>query len=265
MFSLNDLLSLLSHSVKLNIFGSFFEIFNFQIKSSLHVLNSFKVRLEFRDSVHQFDFVLSFSFDACVFYFDDILRNKNCIFVVSGNRKLRYFNPSLLDVNNGFKVIPDFLNSVSSFLLSYNLSFVLIFHTLVLCFKIVDMVLKLSNLVLKLLFILVHFCSCVSFLNKSSKVIFTKVVDLIISLIIEFFFIILFFQDVFNSALVNRRERIKFNYSCHQLLFSRVFFSRDCDLFGFTLSDKTQNLLEIDIWEHLFELSFLIFNHCIIT
>jgi len=46
MLSLDDLLSLFSDSVKLDILSSFLEIFNFQIKSFLDELHSLKVCFE---------------------------------------------------------------------------------------------------------------------------------------------------------------------------------------------------------------------------
>lgn len=259
MLTLDDLLSLFSDSIKLNILGPLLEIFNLKIESLLDVLYSFEVRFELGDPVHQFDFVFTLPLDASVLNLNDLLGYEDSIFVVGGDRKLRNLNPSLLDVNNGLKVIPDFLDSVRGFLLSHDLTLALLFDILVLSLKVVDVVLKLCDLVLKLLLIFVHLNSGVPFLDESTKIILREVVDLVVSLEVVLLLLVFNFQYLFNSTSINSRERIKHNNSRHQLLLPWVLFPRDSNLFGFSLSNEIQDLLEVDIWEHLFELSLLIF------
>jgi len=52
MLTLNDFLSLLCYSVQLHILGSLFKVLDFQVKSLLHITNSFQSCLELTDRIH---------------------------------------------------------------------------------------------------------------------------------------------------------------------------------------------------------------------
>ena len=52
MLALNDFLSLLCYSVQLHILGSLFKVLDFQVKSLLHITNSFQSCLELTDGIH---------------------------------------------------------------------------------------------------------------------------------------------------------------------------------------------------------------------
>jgi hypothetical protein len=107
--------------------------------------------------------------DLFVLEVDHVFSDQNGIFVVSGHWKLRNFDLSLSQVDDGFKIESDLLDSVSCLLLGNYLPFMLLFYLTILLFQIVDVLLQLSNLVLKLFFVFVHFSSAISFLYKSLK------------------------------------------------------------------------------------------------
>jgi len=170
-----------------------------------------------------------------IYYF---FRNKYSIFVISGNRKLRNFNLTLLYIYNSLKVVSNLIDSISSFFLGKNLTFITFFNVSILWFNIAYMFLKLLNLLLKFFFIFFHFCSALSFLDKSIELIFIQASN-IISLEIKSLSFLFFFKSFFYSQLINFAEWIEIDYSSRKLLFSRISFSRNNCFLGFSCSNKS--------------------------
>ena len=110
MLSLDDFLSLLSDSVKLNILSSLLEVGDFKIKSLLDISYPLEIGFELRDLVHEFDFLVSLVLDLVILQLNDIFRDENCIFVISCNWKLRNLNPSLSEIYNTLEVEPNLLD-----------------------------------------------------------------------------------------------------------------------------------------------------------
>jgi len=71
MLALDDFLSLLCDTIQLNILGSFFEIFDFEIESFFLIFDSFEASLEFADSIHQ----LYLCITSCMNFFVFILNH----------------------------------------------------------------------------------------------------------------------------------------------------------------------------------------------
>jgi len=208
MLSLDNLLSLLCDTIELDVLGPLFEIFDFQIKSLLDVLNPFEISLELADSIHELDLVLALLFDSSVLDLDDVLGHKDSIFVVSGDRQLRDLDPPLLDVDNALKVVPDLLDSISGLLLRYDLAFKLLFNVLILSLQVVDMILKLLDLVLELLLVFVHFGPSVSLLHESTEVFLGETVDLVVLFVVVLFPLVFLLQDLLDSTFVHCAEWI---------------------------------------------------------
>jgi len=169
VLSLDDFLSLLGHTIELDVLGSLLEISDFQIESLFLIPDPLETSLEVTNLIHLQNFVITSAMDLFVLEVDHVFSDQNGIFVVSGHWKLRNLDLSLPQVDNGFKIESDLLDSVSCLLLGNNLPFMLLFYLTILLFQIVDVLLKLSNLVLKLFFVFVHFSSAISFLYKSLK------------------------------------------------------------------------------------------------
>lgn len=169
VLSLDDFLSLLGHTIELDVLGSLLEISDFQIESLFLIPDPLETSLEVTNLIHLPNLVITSAMDLFVLEVDHVFSDQNGIFVVSGHWKLRNLDLSLPQVDNGFKIESDLLDSVSCLLLGNNLPFMLLFYLTILLFQIVDVLLKLSNLVLKLFFVFVHFSSAISFLYKSLK------------------------------------------------------------------------------------------------
>lgn len=169
VLSLDDFLSLLGHTIELDVLCSLLEISDFQIKSLFLIPDPLETGLEVTNLIHLQNFVLTSAMDLFVLEVDHVFSDQNGILVVSGYWKLRNLDLSLPQVDNGFKIESDLLDSVSCLLLGNNLPFMLLFYLTILLFQIVDVLLQLSNLVLELFFVFVHFSSAISFLYKSLK------------------------------------------------------------------------------------------------
>lgn len=169
VLSLDDFLSLLCHTIELDVLCSLLEISDFQIKSLFLIPDPLETGLEVTNLIHLQNFVLTSAMDLFVLEVDHVFSDQNGILVVSGYWKLRNLDLSLPQVDNGFKIESDLLDSVSCLLLGNNLPFMLLFYLTILLFQIVDVLLQLSNLVLELFFVFVHFSSAISFLYKSLK------------------------------------------------------------------------------------------------
>jgi len=148
VLALNDFLSLLGHSVQLDVLSSLLKIGDFEIESLFDVSNSLEISLELRNLVHQLDFFVTLVLDFMILHLDHVFRNKDGVLVVGGNWELRNFNPSLLEINDCLEVEPNLLNSLSGLLLCNSLRLILFINIGVLGLKIVHMLLHLLDLVL---------------------------------------------------------------------------------------------------------------------
>jgi hypothetical protein len=116
------------------------------------------------DAFEKFYFFVTFLEDGIVFKVDFFLLDQNSIFVVSGDRKLGNFNLTRLDVDDGFEVVADFVNSVSSFSLARNLITKILFHLAVFSLQEINVLLNSRDLLGQHLLLLVHINSDASFL-----------------------------------------------------------------------------------------------------
>ena len=212
VLALDYFLGLLSDSVKLHIFGSFFVVLDLQIETLLLIFDLLEIGFEVADILHQVNLVSSSDSNFLVLVIDNRLCNQNCIFVVCCNRQLRHFNLSLLHVNNRFEVIPNLVDSISSFLLPEDLSLILLLNILKLISEIVDVVLKLGDLLSKSFLILFHFSSAKPLLDKSFKV-FRRKTCHIVSLIVIVFLLFFLLENFFDSSFVYSTEGIQVNNS----------------------------------------------------
>jgi hypothetical protein len=209
MLALNDLLSLLSYSVELDILGTLFEVLYFKIKALLLVLDLLQVHLEVADLVHKLDLELTLSVDFLVLVVNQITRNEDGILVVSGNRKLRNFDLALLKVADHLEVVADLVNSIQSLVLCNGLTLVLFVEIVKLVLKMLNVVIELLDLVFKLFFVLEHLNSAVTLLHKTFEVFLAKPCNIILLKVEDFsFFVIL--HDLLYASSVNSAEWIEF-------------------------------------------------------
>lgn len=172
VLSLDDFLGLLGHTIELDVLCPLFEISDLQVESLFLIPDPLETGLEVANLIHLLNFGLTSALDLFILVVDYVFGNQNGIFIIGGYWKLRNFDLSLPQVDNGFEIESDLLDSVSCLLLGNDLAFMLLFHFTILFFQIVDVLLQLSDLVLKLFFVFVHFSSAISFLDKSLKGIF---------------------------------------------------------------------------------------------
>ena len=141
MLALDDLLGLLGDPVQLNVFRSFLEVFDFKVKPLLLIADLLERHLKVRDVVHESDLHISLSDNFLVFIIDYVLRNQDGILVVRSDWKLRHFNLSLLQINDNFKIVSDFLDPIECLLLSSILSLEVVINFSEVILEMVDVLL----------------------------------------------------------------------------------------------------------------------------
>jgi len=100
----DDLLSLFGDSVELHIHSTLLEINDFQVLNLALSLMELELGFGVKNIVHLEDLQSTTLLNLHVFSLDDIFFNEDGILVISGNRELRDFNLSLLEVDDNLKV-----------------------------------------------------------------------------------------------------------------------------------------------------------------
>lgn len=127
VLSLDDLLGLLGHAVKLDILGSFLEVQNLQLQPLLPRFDALQSLIRGHDLVHQTDLQIANSENFAVFVLNYTLLDQSGIFVIRCYRLLRNLNLALSHVNNDLVVELEFrfvLNPLELFLMRDFLSLV---------------------------------------------------------------------------------------------------------------------------------------------
>jgi hypothetical protein len=86
VFSLDYLLGLLRHSVKLDILGPFFEVGDPQLEDLVLNLNLSQLGLMEKNIFHLFNLLVATRPDLVILLRDDFFLHQDCVFVISGNR-----------------------------------------------------------------------------------------------------------------------------------------------------------------------------------
>ncbi len=114
MLALNNLLSLLGHSVQLHILSTFFEVSDLQFESFVLVLHLFKQSLVLQDVDHLLHLRLALALDLVVLASDRASKDQDRVFVVCCNWRLRNFDLALLQIYYHLEVVLQLLNPYQS-------------------------------------------------------------------------------------------------------------------------------------------------------
>ena len=151
VLTLDDLLRLLGDAVELDVKGACGVIFDLQGLSLYDVLNLLQLGLVGKDLLHLLNLLLALLVDVVVLLIDDRLINKDGVLVVSGDRKLRNLNLTLLEEDDGLEVELEFLLAIASLLVPHLSVLEFLHKRLLLALKVVDEVTEVAKTILVLL------------------------------------------------------------------------------------------------------------------
>lgn len=257
VFALDDLLSLFSDSIELNILGSLLEVDDFKIKSFLYDADFSQFDLEPSNLLHQVNLDLSFLHDFCVLVVNDVSLDKNGIFIVRCNWKLRNFNLALLKVRNDLKVVSNLLESFQSLLPSRELLVEVLLDLAVLLIMEGDVLGHHLDLLVNLVSVNVHLNSGNPLLTKLFEVLHrevSNVVFFVVKLLLFIFFLNLLVDLVFFNSI----EGVKLvDFLKHGVLLLLKLFRKSL-LLAFAIFDEGNQWLGVCFREDLSNFLLLI-------
>lgn len=156
MLTLKNLLRLLRDTVHLHVEGALLKIINLKLETLLSKLNTAHLGAEVGDFSEQTDLIVSLHAHMRVLVIDDLALHEDSVLVVSGDRKLRHFNLTLLHVHHALEVEADLVDAVGGLLLTDDLLTMSFLQCTVLFLKEVNVLLQRLDLLLEHLLVSVH-------------------------------------------------------------------------------------------------------------
>lgn len=115
VLALDNLLGLLGDTVELNIHSTLGKIDDLELQALVLQMHSLELSAVLHDVGHVGHFGVSTILNVLILLVNRLLQDKNGVLVISGNWELRYFNLTLLEVDNDFEVVLELLDAGKSF------------------------------------------------------------------------------------------------------------------------------------------------------